>query len=104
MQIFDLKDMNAFPYEQRDKNVFYSAPELKTRIIQLKPGETMPECEMKSKVMFYALSGSADININNEKGTLKEGCCLISGPGLFKMSSINGTRLLGIQIANNILP
>jgi len=102
MQVFDLKDQKAFPYEQRDKNVFYTSPEFKTRVIELKPGENIPQCEMKSIVMFYVINGEVVIEINSEKAILKEGYCLVSDPGLFAMSSINGTKLIGIQVPKKI--
>ena len=38
MQVFDLKEMKSFPYEERDKNVFYKEDGFKIRIIELPPG------------------------------------------------------------------
>ena len=35
MQVFNLKTMKSYPYEDRHKNVFYKAKEFKTRIIEL---------------------------------------------------------------------
>ena len=32
MPLFDLKTMKSYPYEERDKNVFYKAKEFKARI------------------------------------------------------------------------
>ena len=48
MKVFDLNEIAALPYEQRDKNVFYQTKEFKTRIIELPPGGEMPICEMAS--------------------------------------------------------
>jgi hypothetical protein len=55
MKVFDLSEIAALPYEQRDKNVFYQTKEFKTRIIELSPGGQMPTCEMASHVIFYGL-------------------------------------------------
>lgn len=103
MELFDLKDINVFPYEHRDKNILFSSPECKARIIELKPGEAMPQCEMKSIVLFYALSGEAEVAVSSEKIVLKEGSCLVSEPGLFSMMSTTGIRLLGVQITKGSL-
>jgi len=35
MQVFDPKTMISYPYEERDKNVFYKAKEFKARIISM---------------------------------------------------------------------
>ena len=51
MQIFNLDSIDTFPYDQRDKNVFFRSKEFKTRIIKLLPGENIPECEMASYVI-----------------------------------------------------
>lgn len=45
MQIFNLGSIKTFPYEQRDKNVFFKTDEFKARIISLLPGKKIPECE-----------------------------------------------------------
>jgi len=57
MQVFDLKAMKAYPYEERDKNVFYKTKEFKARIIELPAGGEMPTCEMASYVIFYVIEG-----------------------------------------------
>jgi hypothetical protein len=44
--VFDLKTLPVFPYEEREKNVFFSGAGFKTRIIVLPPGGTMPECQI----------------------------------------------------------
>ncbi len=97
MQIFDLSEMTAAPYEQREKNVFYQANEFKTRIIELPPGGQMPTCEMASHVIFYALDG--EVTVNSESVILKKNQCLIAEPSTFSMQTDNGVKIMGIQIA-----
>jgi mannose-6-phosphate isomerase-like protein (cupin superfamily) len=99
MKVFDLSGMAAFPYEQREKNVFYQTKEFKTRIIELPPGGQMPTCEMVSHVIFYVLDGEARVTVNSELVTLKENQCLITEPATISMKTENGARLMGIQIA-----
>ena len=55
MQVFNLKEMTSYPYEERDRNVFYKAEEFKARIIELPPGGEMPTCDMASYVIFYVI-------------------------------------------------
>ena len=98
MKVFSLKEMLAYPYEERDKNVFFKSPEFKTRIIALAPGEKLPDCEMKSHVIFYIISGHAEYTINGESGELTEGEYLISEPGDYSISTRTGVKILGIQI------
>ena len=76
MQVFDLKTMVAYPYEQRDKNVFCEAKEFKVRITELAPGGKIPRCQMVSYVIFYVMEGSAELKVDSEKTTIREGECL----------------------------
>ena len=101
MQVFDLETMMSYPYEERDKNVFYKAEEFKTRIIELPSGGEMPTCEMASYVMFYVLEGEAEVTVNSEKATIKEGQCLITVPATLSMKTHKGVRIMGIQIAKS---
>ena len=98
MNVFDLKKIAAFPYEQREKNVFYQAKEFKTRIIELPPGGEMPICEMASHVIFYILNGEARVTVNSETVGLKEKQCLITEPATLSMTTEKGVKLMGIQI------
>ena len=98
MQAFNLKTMKSYPYEERDKNVFYKAKEFKARIIELPPGGEMPTCEMLSYVIFYVLKGTAEAKVNQEKIILKEGQCLISEPAILSMQTQDGVKMMGIQI------
>jgi len=98
MKVFDLNEMKVFPYEQRDKNVFYQAQEFKTRIVELPPGGEMPTCEMASHVIFYVLNGEAKVTVNSETVDLKEKQCLITEPATLSMTTEKGVRLMGIQV------
>ncbi len=99
MKVFDLREMTAFPYEQRDKNIFYVTSEFKTRIIDLPYGGHIPLCEMTSYVIFYVLDGEVMVTVNSETITLKEKQCLITEPATISMKTKGGAKLLGIQIA-----
>jgi quercetin dioxygenase-like cupin family protein len=98
MQLFNLKTMKSYPYEERDKNVFYKAKEFKVRIIELPPGGEMPTCEMLSYVIFYFIKGTAEAKVNQEKIILKEGQCLITEPAILSMKTQDGVKMMGIQI------
>ena len=98
MQLFNLKTMKSYPYEERDKNVFYKAKEFKARIIELPPGGEMPICEMLSYVIFYVVKGTAEAKVNQEKIILKEGQCLITEPAILSMKTQDGVKMMGIQI------
>lgn len=98
MQLFNLKTMKSYPYEERDKNVFYKAKEFKIRIIELPPDGEMPTCEMLSYVIFYVIKGTAEAKVNQEKIILKEGQCLIAEPAILSMKTQDGVKMMGIQI------
>lgn len=102
MKVFNLNEMRVFPYEQRDKNVFFQTEEFKTRIIELPPGGQMPSCEMASYVIFYVLDGEVKVTVNSETAELKEKHCLMTEPATISMMTENGVRLLGIQIAKTV--
>jgi len=98
MQVFNLKTMKSYPYEERDKNVFYKDRQFKTRIIELPPDGEMPICEMTSCVIFYVIKGTTEVKVNQEKTILKEGQCLITEPATLSMKTQNGVKMMGIQI------
>ena len=101
MKVFDLNEMTARPYEEREKNVFYQAKEFKTRVIELPPGGRIPLCEMAEHVIFYVLDGEARFSVNSESVVLKEKQCLITEPATISMKTESGARLVGIQIAKS---
>jgi len=104
MQVFDLKTMPAYPYEEREKNIFYRKEEFRTRITVLPPGGEIPECRMETYTIFYVTEGSAEITVNQEKVAIAEGQCLIAEPSIFSMKTENGVRLLGIIIKKTSSP
>lgn len=98
MQVFDIKTMVSYPYEERDKNVFYKTKEFKTRIIELPPGGEMPICEMVSYVIFFVVTGVAEVKANQEIVNIKEGQCLIAEPVTLSMKTENGVKIVATQI------
>ena len=99
MKVYDLSSMKAYPYAQRERNVFHQTGEFKTRIIELPPGGAMPECRMSSHVVFLVLEGQARVRVNGEEEAVREKQCLITEPAILSMSTDTGVRLLGIQVA-----
>ena len=98
MKILDFNKTIGFPYEERHKNVLYNADDFKIRIIDLPENGSLPECNMESHVVFVVMHGQVDINVNGEKFSLTEKQSMASEPGTFSMSTINGAKLMGIQI------
>lgn len=98
MKVFDLKAMESYPYEERDKNIFYKAKEFKARIIELPPVGEMPTCEMLSYVIFYVIEGAAEVKVNQEKANIKEGHCLIADPATLAIRTNDGVKIMGIQV------
>ncbi|MBA7650473.1 hypothetical protein ES703_58279 [subsurface metagenome] len=101
MQVFDLKAMLSYPYDKRDKNVFYKTKEFKTRIIELPQGGEILTCDMVSYVIFYVIEGAAEVKVNHEKANIKEGQCLITEPATLSMKTGNGVKIMGIQVVKN---
>ncbi len=100
MEIFDLMQLQADSYENRKVNVFYQNDLFKTRIIVLNPGDKIPECEMKTYVMFYVVKGKILLKKNNEISEMNEGMLFISEPALLSMETKEGARILGIQVSS----
>ena len=94
MRMFDLNEMTAHPYEEREKNVFYQAKEFKTRVIELPPGGRIPLCEMAEHVIFYVLNGEARLSVNSEAVILKEKQCLITEPATISIKTERGAKLM----------
>ncbi|MBN1298229.1 MAG: hypothetical protein JW997_00925 [Actinobacteria bacterium] len=101
MQVFNLDSIEAFPYEERDQNVFFKANEFKTRIINLSKGEKIPECEMTSYVIFIVIKGEVEAKINESKFILVKNQCLITEPAKVSMKTVAGARIVGIQVNKN---
>lgn len=100
-RVFDLKSMYAYPYEERDKNVFYEADEFKIRIIELLAGGEMPNCEMEPYVIFNVISGEVEVSVNGEIRNLEEGECLITEPATLSIKTKKGVKMMGTQIEKN---
>ena len=98
MQTFDLRKMKVFPYEERQKNIFYQSEEFKTIMVELPAGGEIPRCEMEPSVVFVVLAGSAEITVNQQKAILQEGQCLITEPATLSMKTSKGVKIMGIQI------
>jgi len=98
MRIFDLRAMTPHPYDEREKNVFCQTPQFKARIIELPAKGRMPTCAMASHVLFYVVQGEAEVQVNQEVATIKEGQCLVSEPATLSMKTEAGVKILGIQI------
>ncbi len=96
--VFDLKTLPVHPFEQREKNVFFSGDGFKTRIIALPAEGVMPDCRMQTSVMFHVVSGEVEVEVDGGKHRLGEGHCLVGGPGRYSMKTTGGVRLLGVQI------
>lgn len=98
MEILDFTKITGFPYEERHKNILYKNDDFKIRIIDLPENGSLPECDMESYVVFIVMNGQVDINVNGEKFSLTEKQSMASEPGTFSMRTINGAKLMGIQI------
>lgn len=98
MQVFDIKSMETYSFDEREKNVFYKADEFKTRIIELPAEGKMPICKMDSSVIFYFLDGKAEVTVNKKTVTVQEGQCLISEPATLSMTTKKGVKIMGIQV------
>ena len=98
MNIFDLMNLEAEGYENRNVNVFFKNDFFKTRVIVLKQGQKIPECQMNDFVMFYVVKGEVLLRKNDEESILKENQIFITEPALLSMEANTGARLLGVQI------
>ncbi len=98
MKIFDLMNLEAEGYENRKVNVFFKNDLFKTRVIVLKQGQKIPECQMNDFVMFYVVKGEVLLRKNDEESILKENQIFITEPALLSMEANTGARRLGIQM------
>ncbi|VAX18438.1 hypothetical protein MNBD_IGNAVI01-2640 [hydrothermal vent metagenome] len=98
MEILDFTKTTGFPYKERHKNVLYKTDDFKIRIIDLPKNGTMPECDMITHVVFVVMQGQVDITVNGKEYKLSEKQSLVSEPGIFSMRTLQGTKLMGIQI------
>jgi len=102
MKVFDIKKMKAYPYEQRQKNVFYKAEEFKARIIELPAGGEMPLCKMESHVIFFVVKGEAQVTVDRNTSIIKEGNILVAPPATLSMKTKKGIKIVGIQVMTGV--
>lgn len=98
MQIYDLMNLEAKGYEQRQVNVFFQNDTFKTRVIVLESDGRIPACQMNSYVMFYVVEGEVRLTCDGTTSVLKEKQVFITEPALLSMESESGARLMGVQI------
>jgi quercetin dioxygenase-like cupin family protein len=98
MKIVDLHSIPAYPLEEKDKNVFFEKREFKTRITELGEGGKIPQCDMTSHVIFVVIKGEAELSVNEETKTIREGEAMITEPARLSLYSEKGVRIMGIQI------
>ena len=102
MKIFDLMNIDAESYECREKNVFFQNDLFKTRVIDLKAGQKIPDCQMACFVLFYVVKGEVLLWRNKESAILKENQVFITEPALISMETENGAKLMGVQINTRV--
>lgn len=98
MKIFDLMNLDAEGYEKRNMNVFFQNDSFKARVIDLQPGQRIPDCQMDCFVMFYVIKGEVLLRKNDESATIKENQVFITEPALLSMETSKGAKLMGVQI------
>ncbi len=98
MEVFNFNKIKAYPYAERNKNILYSQSNFKVRIIELPPNGKMPECEMKSTVIFYIIKGDTKVTVNEEQRSVSERQCLITKPARVSMVTQNGVKIMAVQI------
>jgi len=98
MKRFDVANMTAYGHDQREKNVLCETREFKMRVIALGPGESIPECEMASYVIFVCVEGEAEVRVSEDRITVSKGQVVVSEPATLSMTTHTGSRLLGIQV------
>ena len=98
MEIFDLNDLNVYPFEERDKNVLFQSGTYKVRLIQLEAGGEIPRCAMVMNVLFCVLQGKGVITVNDKANEVRPHSLIITPPTTISMKTDEGMRVLGIQI------
>ena len=98
MKIVNLYSMTAHTLEEKDKNVFFETQEFKTRIIELPEQGKIPECDMTSYVIFVVVRGEAELTVNEERKSMREGDVMITEPARVSLYSEKGVRIMGIQV------
>ncbi len=98
MKIFDTETKGKGSHAGKRTAILHQANNFRIRIIDLPPGEQIPSCEMASSVIFYVLSGSADVTVDDQTASVRNGRGIVSGPATVSMKTANGARLIGIQI------
>ncbi|MCK7518399.1 MAG: hypothetical protein MZV64_12100 [Ignavibacteriales bacterium] len=78
MQKFNLQQiLSAMEKKPLNKEVFCTTGHLKSQVMFLKAGNSIPPCKMENDVLFYILSGNGSIVIDSDKQQIATGDCVV---------------------------
>jgi mannose-6-phosphate isomerase-like protein (cupin superfamily) len=78
MQKFNLQQiLSAMEKKPLNKAVFCTSGYLKSQVMFLKAGNSIPPCKMENDVLFYILSGKGSIVIDADKQQIATGDCVV---------------------------
>ena len=78
MKKFNLQNiLAAMDKKPLNKEVFCITEHLKTQVMNLEAGNSIPPCKMDNDVLFYFLSGKGTITVDSETEIIKPGDCVV---------------------------
>lgn len=78
MKKFNLPGIIAgFEKEPLNKEVFCTTDHLKSQVMRLEAGNSIPPCKMDNDVLFYFIIGEGTVIVDNEVIDIKSGECVM---------------------------
>lgn len=59
------------------KEIICSTEHLKTQVISLLAGNSIPPCKMENDVLFYFIKGEGTVTVDNETIDINSGVCVV---------------------------
>jgi mannose-6-phosphate isomerase-like protein (cupin superfamily) len=103
MEIKDIKESIVFSEKTLTKRILFATKDILSFVLNLKPGQVLPVHKHEnSSLVLHVLSGSAQIKINEESGTLSPGAVIYAkGEDDFSIPVVNEDLSLFVVISPN---
>jgi len=104
MELFHIKTiLSSMERKPLNKEVFCTTDHLKTQVMRLEAGFSIPPCKMDNDVLFYFLKGEGTIIVDNETRNVGTGDCVVVSHKAESRSihAVTELEILAVQGVNN---
>jgi len=99
IRVIDVESMQKFTADEVQPIVLYQSEGLLTLLLCLEPGQVVGPCVMKTRVQYWVMSGSGQLNLADEQARLNTGSLVVVPPDVVRsIVAAERMRLLAVQV------